>query len=85
MDINAVVSLVGSLGFPIVCCGALYIQQNRFMRDLADRIESTMKETSARNEVATDKMSENLEKNTLAINTLVTTVSVIARKDEDNG
>ena len=24
MDINAIIQLVGSLGFPIVCCGALF-------------------------------------------------------------
>lgn len=85
MDANTIMNLVGSLGFPIVCCGALFFQQNKFMKEMSDRIESTMKETSARTEAATDKMSENLEKNTLAINTLVTTVTVIARKDDING
>lgn len=85
MDINAVISLVGSLGFPIVCCGALFIQQNKFMKELSDRIEATMKESSTRTESAVEKMSENLEKNTIAINTLVTTVSVLSRKDVENG
>lgn len=85
MDANIIMNLVGSLGFPIVCCGALFIQQNKFMKEFSDRIEATMKETSARTEAATDKMSENLEKNTLAINTLVTTVTVMSRKDDISG
>lgn len=85
MDVNAIISLVGSLGFPIVCCGALFIQQNKFMKELSDRIEATMKESAARTEFAIEKMSENLEKNTIAINTLVTTVAVLSRKDVENG
>lgn len=85
MDINAFVNLVGSLGFPIVCCGALFYQQNKSMKELADRIESTMKEISSRTESAADKMSENLEKNTLAINTLVTTVTVMSKRGDNNG
>lgn len=85
MDLNGIVNLVGSLGFPIVCCIALFHQQNKFMKEMADRIEATMEKTSERTEVATNKMSENLEKNTLAINTLVTTVTVMARKDDHSG
>lgn len=85
MDPNAIVSLVGSLGFPIVCCGALFFQQNKFMREMSDKIESAVEKSAARTEAATNKMSENLEKNTLAINTLVTTVTVIARKDDQSG
>lgn len=84
MDINAIMNLVGSLGFPIVCCGALFFQQNKFMREMSDKIESAVKESADRAEAASDKMSENLERNTLAINTLVTTVTVMSRK-EDSG
>lgn len=85
MDANTIITLVGSLGFPIVCCGALFFQQNKFMREMSDKIEAAVKESSVRTEEATDKMSENLEKNTLAINTLVTTVTVMARKDDSGG
>lgn len=85
MDYNAIITLVGSLGFPIVCCGALFFQQNKFMKEMADRIETTMKENAKQTELSTNKMAENLEKNTLAINTLVTTVNVLSRKDDDNG
>lgn len=85
MDYNAIITLVGSLGFPIVCCGALFIQHNKFMKEMAERIETTMKESIKWMEESSSKMAENLEKNTLAINTLVTTVTVLSRKDDDNG
>lgn len=29
MDINAVTTLIQSLGFPIVCCGALFWKMNK--------------------------------------------------------
>ena len=70
MDPNAIMQLVGSLGFPIVCCGALFIQQNKTMKEFSDKMENSVKD-----------LSTNIEKNTLAVNTLVTTVSVISKKD----
>ena len=30
VDINAIASVVGSLGFPIVACGALFWKMNKF-------------------------------------------------------
>lgn len=83
MDYNAVIQLVGSLGFPIVCCGALFYQQNKTMKEFTDRMEQTVKDMADKMEKSTDTMSSNLEKNTLAINTLVTTVSVLKKKSGD--
>lgn len=39
MDINAIVGLIGSVGFPIVaCCGMAWFVQNSF-KDFRDTIE----------------------------------------------
>lgn len=85
MDANTIMQLVGSLGFPIVCCGALFYQQNKTMKDFTDRMEQTVKDMADKMEKSTSVMSDNLEKNTLAINTLVTTVTVLKKSGDDNG
>ena len=72
MSADAIISLVGSLGFPIVCCGALFYQQNKTMRDFNEKMEKQIKALAA-----------NVESNTLAINTLVTTVTVLTGKGGD--
>lgn len=45
MDPNAIVSLVGSLGFPIVCCIALFWMINTTMKDLKKSIEQNTQAT----------------------------------------
>lgn len=52
MDFNSIVQLVGTLGFPIVACGAMYVQ----LIKQADRHKEEM-----------DKIREALENNTKAI------------------
>ena len=39
MATNDIVSIVGSLGFPIVCCGACFWFINQTMKDLNKRTE----------------------------------------------
>lgn len=68
MTPDGIVSLIGSLGFPIVCCGALFYQQNKTMKDFNDKMEKSIK-----------ALSSNVEANTIAINTLVTTVATLAK------
>lgn len=68
MDINAIVTLVGSLGFPIVCCGALFYQQNKTMKEFSDKMERTI-----------DKLSDNIIDGTEATNKLITTVEILYR------
>lgn len=68
MTPDAIVSLIGSLGFPIVCCGALFYQQNKTMKDFNDKMEKSIK-----------ALSTNVEANTIAINTLVVTVTTFAK------
>ena len=55
MDINALTTLVGSLGFPIVACGAMFYEMHQQNRRHAEEME---------------KMSSALENNTLALTEL---------------
>lgn len=55
MDVTAITQLIGSLGFPIVCCGALFW----FMVKEKDAHKAEMEE-----------LRKSVEANTLAINSL---------------
>lgn len=55
MDVSMVVQLIGSLGFPIVACGALFYSMNK-------------EQISHKEEV--DRLSTVLENNTIAITKL---------------
>lgn len=68
MDANTIMQLVGSLGFPIVCCGALFWQQNKVMSDFSERMEKKM-----------DELSQSIKDNTSATTSLVSTVEIIAK------
>lgn len=72
MDANTVTSLVGSLGFPIVCCGALFWYLNKTMKEFADKIENTLKE-----------LSTSINANTDATTKLVTTVELLTKLGGD--
>ena len=39
MDINEILSAISTVGFPIVCCGVLFIQNNK----LRDTVEENTK------------------------------------------
>ena len=56
MDINAIVSAIGSLGFPIVACAALFWQNLK---------------QSEHHKAETDKLSESLNNNTLVMQKLL--------------
>lgn len=72
MDANTIVQLVGSLGFPIVCCGALFIQQNKTNKDFSEKMEKSV-----------EALAKNIEQNTIAVNVLVATVRVLSGKEVD--
>ncbi|MBQ0111585.1 MAG: hypothetical protein KBT03_00480 [Bacteroidales bacterium] len=36
MDINSIASFVNSTGFPIACCVAMYIQNNKYQKALEE-------------------------------------------------
>lgn len=60
MDVNSIIQLVGSLGFPIVCCGALFYR----MIKSDDQHKQEM-----------DKISEALNNNTIALTRLTEKIS----------
>lgn len=60
MDVNSIIQLVGSLGFPIVCCGALFWR----MIKSDDQHKQEM-----------DKISEALNNNTVALTRLTEKIS----------
>lgn len=68
MEPNALASLVGSLGFPIVCCGALFWYQNKTMKEFSDKIETNLKE-----------LSKSIQDSTDATSKLVTTVELLTK------
>lgn len=55
MDANTIIQIVGSLGFPIVMCGALFWRQVK---------------SDEQHKAEMDKLSEALNNNTLAITKL---------------
>lgn len=55
MDVNAIIQLVGSLGFPIVMCGALFWR---------------MVKSDEQHKAEMDKLNEALNNNTIAITKL---------------
>lgn len=60
MDVNSIIQLVGSLGFPIICCGALFWR----MIKSDDQHKQEM-----------DKISEALNNNTVALTRLTEKIS----------
>lgn len=60
MDVNAITQLIGSLGFPIVCCGALFWR---------------MIKSDEKHQQEMDKMSDALNNNTLALTKLTEKLS----------
>lgn len=71
MDLELISSFLQTFGFPIVCCGALFWQQNKSMKDFSDKMESSFA-----------SLNKTVEDNTKATIELVTTVEVIAKVGE---
>lgn len=61
MDVNALIQLIGSLGFPIVACGALFW---RMVKSDGQHVEemNKMSEALNNNTSALVKLTEKLEK-----------------------
>lgn len=61
MDANTIITLIGSLGFPIVACGGLFWFIVKSMRDSNERIVSAienLESSIAANTVEVSKFSE---------------------------
>lgn len=67
MDVNAISTMIGTLGFPIACVIALFIREGK---DAEARREERRIEREARAE-ETDKWTTALNNNTMAIRELV--------------
>lgn len=61
MDINVIVQLVGTLGFPIVCCGALFWRMIKSDEQHKEEI-SKMSEALNNNTIAITRLTDKLEK-----------------------
>lgn len=66
------IDIISRLGFPIACCVALYVQQNKYMREFTDKMSQSIQ-----------TLVEATNHNTTATNTLVTTVTLMFRRDDN--
>lgn len=60
MDYNVIAQLVGTLGFPIVCCGALFWRMNK-TDDQHKEEMSKISEAVNNNTIALTKLTERLD------------------------
>ena len=67
MDANIIISMIGSLGFPIVACIFIAV----FFSKTQDNYRADIKEMQMTHKQETDKMTEALNNNTLALQRLV--------------
>lgn len=69
MSVDEISSLIGALGFPIVCSIALFWYINKTIKELADKIEQSISTLSA-----------SINENTEATIKLVTTVQLTSKE-----
>lgn len=67
MDANVIITMIGSLGFPIVACIFIAL----FFNKTQENYRQDIKEMQATHKQETDKMTEALNNNTLALQRLV--------------
>lgn len=67
MDANVLISMIGSLGFPIVACIFIAL----FFNKTQENYRADIKEMQATHKAETDKMTEALNNNTLALQKLI--------------
>lgn len=60
MDINGIAQLVGTLGFPIVCCGALFWRMIKSDEQHKEEI-SKMSEALNNNTIALTRLTDKLD------------------------
>lgn len=73
MDPNALTTLVSTLGFPIVCCGALFWYVNKTQKEFTEKMEESI-----------EKLNNSINDMNTAITTLITTVSVLHKIGGDD-
>lgn len=67
MDANAIIAMIGSLGFPIVAC----IAMGWFFAKVNDNYRNDIKEINATHKEEVKAMTEAIQNNTLVIQKLV--------------
>lgn len=76
MDANAIIAMIGSLGFPIVAC----IAMGWFFAKVNDNYRNDIKEINATHKEEVKAMTDAIQNNTLVIQKLVDTLE----RDEKN-
>lgn len=71
MDASTIQSLVSSLGFPIVVCGAMFWFINKTLKEFTNQMRDSI-----------SSLSQAISQNTLATQKLVTTVELISHIEE---
>ena len=67
MDANVIITMIGSLGFPIVACIFIAI----FFSKTQDNYRNDIKEMQAAHKAETDKMTEAINNNNLLLQRLL--------------
>lgn len=76
MDANVIITMIGSLGFPIVACIFIAI----FFSKTQDNYRADIKDMQAMHKQETDKMTEAINNNTRALERLI--IKIGGDKDE---
>ena len=67
MDANVLITMIGSLGFPIVACIGMAI----FFREVNKNYREDIKELSSNHKNEMDKLTEAINNNTLVVQKLI--------------
>lgn len=67
MDANVIITMIGSLGFPIVACIGMAI----FFREVNKNYREDIKELSSNHKNEMDKLTEAINNNTLVVQKLI--------------
>ena len=78
MDANTIITLVGSLGFPIVACIGIAI----FFKQMNDNYRADIKDINSNHRAEMDKITEAINNNTLVIQKLVDKIDKNREREE---
>lgn len=67
MDANVIITMIGSLGFPIVACIGMAI----FFREVNKNYREDIKELSSNHKNEMDKVTEAINNNTIVVQKLI--------------
>lgn len=73
MDANTLTTLVSTLGFPIVCCGALFWYVNKTQKEFTEKMENSIEQLN----VSINNMNSSIAQ-------LITTVSILHKIGGDS-